>query len=297
MVGDEGPHRILENEAHSDRVDSIQWANHGLRFISGSKDGTAQIWHFERQRWCSLQLLMSTKLPGWVDWIEIVPDVTLIVILVTFVNQKLTCNMITWVDVVLLLYVYVYARCQYHSCACDCLSLLLTAHARVGCWGSHVLYTWWHSHGSQCAIWGQNVGDRILPSSWYESKIWASYIKRAWRCSMGLASWISESLGSGLWLMLQGSRARGWQQAEAQGFDGVMGLEWQVGHHCSQWQYTQGLEFCNWWVWCYGCWCRFENEAENTTLLLLQLCKLLVVWYVFPELYYLKYLFLWTWLT
>ncbi|KDR09153.1 hypothetical protein L798_01269, partial [Zootermopsis nevadensis] len=64
MVGDEGPHRILENEAHSDRVDSIQWANHGLRFISGSKDGTAQIWHFERQRWSSLQLLMSTKLPG-----------------------------------------------------------------------------------------------------------------------------------------------------------------------------------------------------------------------------------------
>lgn len=64
MVGEEGPHRILENEAHSDRVDSIQWANHGLRFISGSKDGTAHIWHFERQRWSSLQLVMSSKLPG-----------------------------------------------------------------------------------------------------------------------------------------------------------------------------------------------------------------------------------------
>ena len=64
MVGDEGPHRILETEAHSDRVDSIQWSNRGLRFISGSKDGTAQIWHFERQRWESLQLHMNTKLPG-----------------------------------------------------------------------------------------------------------------------------------------------------------------------------------------------------------------------------------------
>jgi bromodomain and WD repeat domain-containing protein 1/3 len=64
MVGEEGPHRILENEAHSDRVDSIQWANHGLRFISGSKDGTAHIWHFERQRWSSFQLVMSSKLPG-----------------------------------------------------------------------------------------------------------------------------------------------------------------------------------------------------------------------------------------
>jgi bromodomain and WD repeat domain-containing protein 1/3 len=64
MVGEEGPHRILENEAHSDRVDSIQWANHGLRFISGSKDGTAHIWHFERQRWSSLHLVMSSKLPG-----------------------------------------------------------------------------------------------------------------------------------------------------------------------------------------------------------------------------------------
>jgi bromodomain and WD repeat domain-containing protein 1/3 len=71
MVGEEGPHRILENEAHSDRVDSIQWANHGLCFISGSKDGTAHIWRFERQHWSSLHLVMSSKLPGWVGWIEV----------------------------------------------------------------------------------------------------------------------------------------------------------------------------------------------------------------------------------
>lgn len=63
MKGDEGPHRILEMEAHSDRVDSIQWAHSGLRFLSGSKDGMAIIWWFERQQWKSTHLNMTTKLP------------------------------------------------------------------------------------------------------------------------------------------------------------------------------------------------------------------------------------------
>ena len=41
----EGPQRILEDDSHSDRVDSIQWCNTpALRFLSGSKDGTARIW-------------------------------------------------------------------------------------------------------------------------------------------------------------------------------------------------------------------------------------------------------------
>lgn len=62
MRGDEGPHRILETQAHTDRVDSIQWSNHSLRFISGSKDGTAYIWNFEMQQWRSVQLNMTTKL-------------------------------------------------------------------------------------------------------------------------------------------------------------------------------------------------------------------------------------------
>ncbi|EFN89603.1 PH-interacting protein isoform X2 [Harpegnathos saltator] len=64
MLGDEGPRRVLEIEAHSDTVDSIQWAHSGLRFISGSKDGTANVWHFEQQQWLHKQLLMTTKLPG-----------------------------------------------------------------------------------------------------------------------------------------------------------------------------------------------------------------------------------------
>ncbi|KAJ8985649.1 hypothetical protein NQ317_015145 [Molorchus minor] len=64
MKGDEGPHRILEMEAHSDRVDSIQWAHSGLKFLSGSKDGMAIIWWFERQQWKSIHLDMMVKLPS-----------------------------------------------------------------------------------------------------------------------------------------------------------------------------------------------------------------------------------------
>lgn len=64
LRGDEGPVRILETEVHTDRVDSLSWAHRGLRFMSGSKDGTAHIWHFETQQWKSKKLDMATKLPG-----------------------------------------------------------------------------------------------------------------------------------------------------------------------------------------------------------------------------------------
>ena len=64
MFGQEGPERILEKEIHSDRVDSIQWANQGLRFISGSKDGTALLWRYERGEWRTIRLRMSTRLAG-----------------------------------------------------------------------------------------------------------------------------------------------------------------------------------------------------------------------------------------
>ncbi|CAH0389929.1 unnamed protein product [Bemisia tabaci] len=60
----EGPTRVLEIEAHSDRVDSIQWAHSHLRFISGSKDGTANIWYYSRQQWKNIQLMMNKKLSG-----------------------------------------------------------------------------------------------------------------------------------------------------------------------------------------------------------------------------------------
>ena len=60
---EEGPRRILEMEVHTDRVDSIQWAHNVLQFVSGSKDGTAYIWHFEGQQWRNVKLSMNTKLP------------------------------------------------------------------------------------------------------------------------------------------------------------------------------------------------------------------------------------------
>ena len=64
MFGQEGPERILEQEAHSDRVDYIQWVNTGLRFISGSKDGTALIWRYEKQEGRTIRLRMSCRLEG-----------------------------------------------------------------------------------------------------------------------------------------------------------------------------------------------------------------------------------------
>ncbi|XP_020710625.2 PH-interacting protein isoform X2 [Athalia rosae] len=83
MLGDEGPRRVLEVEAHTDTVDSIQWAHYGLRFISGSKDGTANVWHFEQQQWVNRRLLMTTKLPGEPE----VDDDT---------NKKAKVTMVSW---------------------------------------------------------------------------------------------------------------------------------------------------------------------------------------------------------
>ncbi|XP_021706973.1 PH-interacting protein [Aedes aegypti] len=64
LMSEDGPKRILETESHSDTVDSIQWAHTGLRFISGSKDGTALLWHFETQQWKSTRLNMTERLPS-----------------------------------------------------------------------------------------------------------------------------------------------------------------------------------------------------------------------------------------
>ncbi|XP_065082304.1 PH-interacting protein [Ochlerotatus camptorhynchus] len=64
LMSEDGPKRILETESHSDTVDSIQWAHSGLKFISGSKDGTALLWHFETQQWKSTRLNMTERLPS-----------------------------------------------------------------------------------------------------------------------------------------------------------------------------------------------------------------------------------------
>ena len=60
----EGLDRILDLEVHSDRSDSIQWANTGLRFVSGSDDGTAIIWRYEEQEWQTVRLRMTCRLDG-----------------------------------------------------------------------------------------------------------------------------------------------------------------------------------------------------------------------------------------
>ncbi|XP_045505903.1 PH-interacting protein [Colias croceus] len=46
-----GPRRVLETAVHLDAVDSIAWAHRGLRFVSGSKDGTAALWTLYATQW------------------------------------------------------------------------------------------------------------------------------------------------------------------------------------------------------------------------------------------------------
>ena len=43
--------KIGELESHLNVVDSIQYANHSARFLSGSVDGTARIWQYSDLEW------------------------------------------------------------------------------------------------------------------------------------------------------------------------------------------------------------------------------------------------------
>lgn len=79
-----GPERIAELEAHVDQVDSLQFANHSCRFVSGSKDGTANVWTYERQQWRSTALRMATKLVGSEEQLEDDP------------KQRLKVTMVGW---------------------------------------------------------------------------------------------------------------------------------------------------------------------------------------------------------
>ncbi|CAL1534125.1 unnamed protein product [Lymnaea stagnalis] len=57
-----GIEKICELEAHADKVDSICYSNNLNRFVSGSNDGTARIWRFEKQEWRATVLNMNAKL-------------------------------------------------------------------------------------------------------------------------------------------------------------------------------------------------------------------------------------------
>ncbi|XP_053310355.1 bromodomain and WD repeat-containing protein 1-like [Spea bombifrons] len=60
--GSKAPEKITELEQHSDFVDTIQFSNHGARFVSGSSDGTALIWKREKHGWNSIVLDMIESL-------------------------------------------------------------------------------------------------------------------------------------------------------------------------------------------------------------------------------------------
>ena len=77
------PTKILEIEVHTDQVDSLQFSNRSLRFVSGSKDGTAHIWYYEKQEWKNIQLKMSERLPHE----PVVDEVEL---------KKIKVNMVGW---------------------------------------------------------------------------------------------------------------------------------------------------------------------------------------------------------
>uniref|UniRef100_A0A8D0GR10 Bromo domain-containing protein n=1 Tax=Sphenodon punctatus TaxID=8508 RepID=A0A8D0GR10_SPHPU len=65
-LGSESPEKIAELESHTDKVVAVQFCNNGdsLRFVSGSRDGTARIWHYQQQEWKSIVLDMATKMTG-----------------------------------------------------------------------------------------------------------------------------------------------------------------------------------------------------------------------------------------
>uniref|UniRef100_A0ABM5EVK0 Bromodomain and WD repeat-containing protein 3 isoform X3 n=1 Tax=Pogona vitticeps TaxID=103695 RepID=A0ABM5EVK0_9SAUR len=65
-LGSESPEKIAQLESHTDKVVAVQFCNNGdrLRFVSGSRDGTARIWQYQQQEWKNVVLDMSTKITG-----------------------------------------------------------------------------------------------------------------------------------------------------------------------------------------------------------------------------------------
>ncbi|CAI9554968.1 unnamed protein product [Staurois parvus] len=59
--GNETPEKVSELEGHTDIIDSILFSFNSERFVSGSKDGTAQIWGLKQQEWHTITLDMSVN--------------------------------------------------------------------------------------------------------------------------------------------------------------------------------------------------------------------------------------------
>uniref|UniRef100_A0A3Q2EHC7 Bromodomain and WD repeat domain containing 3 n=1 Tax=Cyprinodon variegatus TaxID=28743 RepID=A0A3Q2EHC7_CYPVA len=63
-LGAETPMKVSELDAHTDKVVVVQFSNNSdLRFVSGSRDGTARIWHYQQQEWKNITLDMTARLP------------------------------------------------------------------------------------------------------------------------------------------------------------------------------------------------------------------------------------------
>jgi bromodomain and WD repeat domain-containing protein 1/3 len=67
-------------------VDSIQYANHSTRFLSGSKDGTARIWKYERREWKAMLIDASKSFQKNNDLNDISLDLF----------KKHSVTMVTW---------------------------------------------------------------------------------------------------------------------------------------------------------------------------------------------------------
>uniref|UniRef100_A0A673HV69 Bromodomain and WD repeat-containing protein 3-like n=1 Tax=Sinocyclocheilus rhinocerous TaxID=307959 RepID=A0A673HV69_9TELE len=63
-LGTEMPVKFSDLDSHTDKVVAIQFCNNTDRFVSGSRDGTARIWHYQQHEWKSTVLDMSARLPG-----------------------------------------------------------------------------------------------------------------------------------------------------------------------------------------------------------------------------------------
>uniref|UniRef100_A0A665U9P4 Bromodomain and WD repeat domain containing 3 n=1 Tax=Echeneis naucrates TaxID=173247 RepID=A0A665U9P4_ECHNA len=65
-LGAETPMKVSEMDAHTplDSYMCIVVCLSSLRFVSGSRDGTARIWHYQQQEWKSITLDMTARLPG-----------------------------------------------------------------------------------------------------------------------------------------------------------------------------------------------------------------------------------------
>ncbi|KAK0426130.1 hypothetical protein QR680_009545 [Steinernema hermaphroditum] len=58
-ISPSGVSKLVVLTAHNDRVDSMEWANSGLKFLSGSKDGVAKVWVLKNGKFHSTDLIVE----------------------------------------------------------------------------------------------------------------------------------------------------------------------------------------------------------------------------------------------